>query len=102
MKRREIIFSPEARDDLLQLYDWLSEMASPSAAASYIERLEEFCMRLGLAAERGRRHDKIRPGLRALGFERRATIAFSVENGSVFILRVFYGGQDWERAIQPE
>jgi toxin ParE1/3/4 len=44
--------------------------------------------------------DDIRPGLRIVGFERRVTIAFSVDDGRVTILRVFYGGRDWENAFR--
>jgi len=99
VKRRKVIFSPEARANLLQLYDWISETANPSVALTYIERLEEFCLGLDLAAERGSRRDEIRPGLRILGFERRATIAFAVEENRVLILRVFYGGRNWEHEI---
>ena len=42
-----------------------------------------------------------RPGLRIVGFERRVTIAFSVDEGTVTILRLFYGGQDWEAVMTP-
>ena len=35
-------------------------------------------------------------GLRIIGFERRITIAFTVDDSQVTILRVFYGGKDWE------
>jgi toxin ParE1/3/4 len=48
------------------------------------------------ASERGRRRDDIRPGLRIIGFERRVTVAFAVEEERVVILRIFYGGRDWE------
>jgi plasmid stabilization system protein ParE len=40
--------------------------------------------------------DDIRPGLRVVGFERRATIAFRVEDDRVTILRIFHGGRDWQ------
>jgi toxin ParE1/3/4 len=34
--------------------------------------------------------------LRVVGFEKRITIAFMVSDHSVTILRLFYGGQNWE------
>jgi toxin ParE1/3/4 len=46
------------------------------------------------------RRDDIRPGLRTIGFERRATIAFQVKRAEVVIVRIFYGGQDYERALR--
>jgi hypothetical protein len=35
-----------------------------------------------------------------MGFERRATIAFRVFEKEVVIVRVFYGGQDYERRLR--
>ena len=96
MKERAVIFAPEARDDLFALYDWISGRASPATAFAYIERLETACLGFATASEHGHRRDDIRPGLRIAGFERRVTIAFSVDDQKVTILRLFYGGRDWE------
>lgn len=71
MRERKVVFSPEARDDLLDLYDWIAEAATPDTALSYVERIEAFCRRLSLAPMRGHARDDIRPGLRIVGFERR-------------------------------
>jgi toxin ParE1/3/4 len=71
-----------------------------SIALAYIERIETYCLGFDLAAERGHLRDDIRPGLRIVGFERRVTIAFSVDDARVTILRVFYGGRDWESAFR--
>lgn len=43
MKRYQVIFAPEARDDLFALYDWIATTASPATALSYIERFETYC-----------------------------------------------------------
>jgi len=43
VKRRRVIVAPEARDDLLSIYDWIATAASPNVALSYIERLEAWC-----------------------------------------------------------
>ncbi|AXS39537.1 type II toxin-antitoxin system RelE/ParE family toxin [Breoghania sp. L-A4] len=99
MKQRAVQFAPEARDDLFALYDWIAEAADALTAMVYIERLEGFCQGLDLASERGQARNDIRPGLRIVGFERNATIAFSVDDTHVTILRVFYRGRDWEHAF---
>lgn len=96
MKERDVVFAPEARDDLLHLYEWLAAVASPATALSYIERIETFCTGLSIGSERGHSRDDIRSGLRIMGFERRLTVAFSVEDHRVVILRLFYGGRNWE------
>lgn len=96
MKRRRVVFTPEARNDLFEIYDWIAEKASPQIAITYIDRIEAYCLRFELASERGHRRDDISPGLRIVGFERRVTIAFAVDDDHVTILRLFYGGQNWE------
>ena len=97
---RRVTYSPEARLDLLRIYDWIADAASPTTAFAYVGRLEAYLRTLDLAAERGRRRDDIRPGLRTVSFERRLCIAFAIEDFGVTILRVFYGGRDWEAALR--
>ena len=99
MKQREVVFSPEAIDDLNRLYDWIASVAGSTVALRYIERIEIFCMGLDLASERGALREDIRPSLRVVGFERRLTVAFSVEGDFVTIFRLFYGGQNWEEVL---
>ena len=99
MRQRVVVFSPEARHDLLNLYDWITARAGAAVAISYIERIEAFCLGFDLASERGQLRGDIRPGLRIIGFERRITIAFSVDAERVTILRLFYGGQSWEELV---
>jgi plasmid stabilization system protein ParE len=53
VKERRVVFAPEAVHDLNELYDWISSQASPTVAMRYLERVEAFCRRLGVASERG-------------------------------------------------
>ena len=53
-----------------------------------------------MGSERGHRRDDVRPGLRIVRFERRVTVAFAVEVERVVVLRLFYGGRNWERLIE--
>lgn len=99
MKHRSVIFAPEARDDLISLYQWIEERGGANIALGYIERIETFCNKLDLASERGHSRDDIRDGLRIVGFEKRVTIAFMVADTSVTILRIYYGGQNWEEDL---
>lgn len=57
-------------------------------------------LRLDLASERGTARDDISDGLRIVGFEKRVIMALRMEFGVVVIMRVFYGGQDWERQLR--
>jgi toxin ParE1/3/4 len=100
MKRYRITFRPRAEVDLFGLYRHIAEEGGHEAAGIYIDRIEAACMGLQIFPERGTRRDDIRQGLRTMGFERRATIVFEVRRSEVIIIRVFYGGQDYERALR--
>jgi len=102
VKERAVAFGPEALDDLVELYDWLADRASPAVAIGYVDRIKAFCTGLSVGAERGGRRDDVRPGLRIVGFEHRVTIAFSVESDRVVILRLLNGGRDWETILSDD
>lgn len=99
MEARRVEFDEAAAADLDGIYDMIADAAGPHMALSYTLRIHRACMRIDLASERGTRRDDIRPELRILGFERRVTIAFVVLPERVTILRIFYGGADWEQAF---
>ena len=92
MRERLVAFAPEARDDLLGIYDWIAGAAGPVVALAYVERL-------AVGSERGSLRADVRPGLRVIGFERRVNVAFVIEEARVVVLRVFRGGRDWEREV---
>jgi toxin ParE1/3/4 len=100
MKKFELSFRPLAEADLFGLYGYIAKEAGHEVAGSDIDRIEAACMALETFPERGTRRDHIRPGLRTMGFERRATIVFQVKKGEVVIVRIFYGGQDYEGALR--
>jgi toxin ParE1/3/4 len=92
---RRVRFDRQARADLAGIYRYIrDETGIPSLARAYVDRLYDQCLRLGLFPERGTRRPELRPGLRVIGFERRAVIVFVIEETSVRILRVLYGGRD--------
>jgi toxin ParE1/3/4 len=102
MDRVTISFRPLAEADLFGLYRHIAAESGHGAAAAYIDRIEATCMALETFPERGTRRDHIRLGLRTIGLERRATIVFQVTRAEVVIDRIFYGGQDYERALRGE
>ncbi|MBO6553161.1 MAG: type II toxin-antitoxin system RelE/ParE family toxin [Roseitalea sp.] len=99
MKRRNLVYASTAEADLLSLHSQIASASSFVIATRYIERIEAFCASFDLAAERGAARDDLMPGLRIVGFERRITIAFTVDDETVTFLRFFYGGQDWDSAF---
>ncbi len=100
MKRLKVSFRPLAEADLFGLYRYIADQSGHETAGAYVDRIEKACTALQSFPERGTRRDDIRPGLRTIGFERRATIAFQVKKSEVVILRIFYGGQEYERALR--
>jgi toxin ParE1/3/4 len=100
MKKLRISFRPQAEADLLALYRYIAEEAGLDVAGAYIDRIEATCMALETFPKRGTARDDVRPGLRTMGFDRRATIVFQVMKTEVVIVRIFYGGRDYERALQ--
>ena len=75
MKYR-VVFRPRAEADLFALYRHIAGEAGHGIAGRYIDRIEAACLALESFPHRGTRRDDIRPGIRMIGFERRATIVF--------------------------
>ena len=95
----KVRFRPRAEADLFDLYRHIAVASGRAAAGAYIDRIEAACLSLEAFPERGTRRDDIRPGLRVMGFERRAVIVFQISGNAVVIARIFYGGRDYERAL---
>jgi toxin ParE1/3/4 len=98
--RFSVSFRPQAKADLFGFYDYIAAEAGHAVASGYIDRIEAACMTFATFPERGTRRDDIRPGLRTVGFECRATIIFQVSDKEVVIVRVLYGGRDPDRVLQ--
>ena len=86
-------------NDLEALYDQIVDAASATVAIRYLERVRAYLDGFDLASERGSSHSEVRPDLRIVGFERRLTIAFAIDEQEVTILRVFRAGEDWGSAF---
>lgn len=100
MRRHKVEFLRRAEIDLFQLYEQTAEQAGLNTATGYIDRIEEACRELELSPLRGRQRDDVLPGLKTVGFERRAIIVFRVRGSRVSIIRILYGGQDVERILK--
>lgn len=98
----KIVLRPAAEADLTALYDYIADNSGHARASAYIARIEMACMALADFPLRGQSRDDLYPGVRLIGFERRVSIAFTVEGDIVRILRVFYGGRDFPETWQDE
>jgi toxin ParE1/3/4 len=95
-----VLFTPEAQRQLSSIYNYIAGRANPAIAFAFTTAIADYCDSFSTFPHRGTRRDDLRPGLRTVGFRRRVTIAFAIDEDRVLILGVFYGGQDVEGALQ--
>jgi toxin ParE1/3/4 len=95
-----VIISDEAEADLVAIYDYIADRAGTNTAFRFVESIETYCLGFASVPERGTRRDDVRPGLRTVGFRRRATILFEFLPGSdrVVIHGIYYAG----RSLSPD
>ena len=99
--KRLVVLEWEAQEDLIELYAYIAERSGERIATGYVERIQSWCDSLETFPERGVLRDDLSKGLRLAGFERRATIAFRVEERQITVFRILYGGQDVEEVFNP-
>jgi toxin ParE1/3/4 len=95
-----VVFTPEARVQLVSIYSYIASQASATAALAFTTAIVDYCESFKTFPKRGTRRSDLRPGLRTIGFRRRVTIAFDIDGEIVSILGIFYGGQDVEDALR--
>lgn len=93
MKRYGVRLSSGAERDLCDVLDYVAAQTSQATADAYLTRIERFLSGLAWTPHRGSLRNDIRNGLRVIGFERRITVAFVVEEHEVIVLRVLYAGR---------
>ncbi len=92
----KLVFAPLAVDQLASLHAYIASASFESRADSYIERIVDRCNALRTFPLQGTPRDDLMEGLRTIGFERRATILFTVSKDTIVIEAVYYGGQNFE------
>lgn len=97
-----IILTPEARDHLDAIYDYIAAAASPDIAQRFTDGILDHIGKLISFPRRGTMRDDLRPGLRTTAWRRRVTIAFAVEDTAVVIVGIFYGGRDFESLLSED
>jgi toxin ParE1/3/4 len=98
---RKLIYRPRAAEDLEAIYRFIAQ-DSPARAFSFIERIQKRCDLLRDAPEQGRARPDLRSNLRIVPFGRSVVIAYQITENSVEIVRIFYGGQDYEAIMSDE
>jgi len=99
MKHYAVRLSPEAQTDIVRIHARIVEKSSSTVTADrYIDRISGFLSSLNVFPERGTVREVVRSGLRIIGFERSASVAFVVEEDDVVVLRILAKGQEFSEA----
>jgi toxin ParE1/3/4 len=102
MKQYRVVFSLRAEAHLANIYAYVAERGGEDQAERLISGIIDFCKGFSTFPERGTKRDDLRKNLRTIGYSRRATIAFAIQDDRVIIHGVFYGGQDYDSVLQED
>jgi len=94
-----VLFSSAAQADLDAIFEWIADRAGTRMASQFTDRIRSYCQGFVDFPQRGIRRDDLMSGLRVVGFRRRATIAFMVQDTQIVILRILYRGRDTSAAL---
>jgi toxin ParE1/3/4 len=90
----KIVYSPQARADLKEIWFYISE-DNVEAADRFILRILEKCSLLAESPEMGRARDDIEDGVRSFPVGD-YVILYRIDNSSIEIARVFHGKRDYQ------
>ena len=93
-------FSARAERQLDELLELIASDSGLERAQKFVGSIVAYCQGFDMFPERGTRRDDVRPGMRVVGFRRRASIVFTVEGENVVFLAIYYGGQDFEADLR--
>ena len=99
-----VVESIEALDDYIAIARHVERWTGDRILADRtVDAIRDFIRTLGTMPHRGTPRNDLRPGLRVIPFGKRAAVAFEIDDevGDVTVLRVFYGGQDYESVLRP-
>lgn len=101
MTEYTVVFTPQAEEQLAELYHYIAERASIDSARRYTTAIVDYCAAMKIFPHRGMARDDIRPGLRIANYKKNAIIAFAVDDVEmiVTIIGVFYGGRNYAEII---
>ena len=95
----KVNYSPDAEKDLIVIFRWIADQSASQTAERFVMAIYDYCDNLSDFPFRGRACDDLAPGLRFLGFRKRAVIAFTVGVREVTVHGVYCGGRDYESII---
>jgi toxin ParE1/3/4 len=91
--RRPVVWSPDARSDLAEIWDYYVTVASPHTADRIVREIGEACRLLEDHPLAGRARKEVRPGLRSIAAGPHV-IFYRVTENVAEIVRVLDGRRD--------
>lgn len=93
--RRTVVWSPEAEQDLFDIWQYLAAEASVRTADTYLRNINRTCERVRRRPLSGRARDDLMRGLRSV-LVSPYVIFYRVGESSLDIVRVLHGRRDLE------
>jgi toxin ParE1/3/4 len=97
----KLTYRPHAAEDLEAIYRIIAQ-DKPTSAFGFIEKIQRRCDLLRFSPEQGRARPELRAGLRVIPYGRSVVIAYQIVEDTIEILRIFYGGQDYETIMNGD
>lgn len=88
-----VIFRPLAEDDLVAIYSFIADK-NPASAIALVRKVRAQCSTLETLPERAPLRERLGSGIRLFMVDRKAIVAYRVDEERVDIMRVFYAGQN--------
>lgn len=95
----DLVFRHQALADLDAIYDYIAP-DNPHRAATFVQDILTRCRGLCTHPEMGPARPDIAPALRVLAVLGRVIVCYRIAENEVAVLRVFYGGQDFETIMR--
>lgn len=103
MQRLPVVYRQDAGTDLDSIFIYLVEQgANPGIARGFVARIKARCEGIGNLPEGYPARPDLGPGIRIVPFERSAIILYRPTDTAVEIVRIFYGGRDYEEIMQGD
>jgi len=102
-RRYRIIETEAAFSDYIRIAEHIARWTEDwSLADRTVDAIRDYIKGMCDTPHRGTKRDDIRSGLRIVPFRKRAAIALEINEATrtVAILRVFYGGEDYETVLR--
>ena len=104
MSRRiyRVVEKPDVLFDYIAIAKHIERWTDDRALADRtVDAIRTFIKSLKAVPHRGAKRDDLRPSLRIVPFKKRTAIAIEIDDDAkiVTVLRVFYGGQDYETVL---